>query len=75
MLSLMTFFPLLGMIVVFALPRDQHNLIRWTSVAATMVPLILGIVLYANFDRTTAAMQFVDCRYCSFWPLPRQTLP
>src|SRR5688572_27524529 len=59
-LSLMTFVPLAGMVAVLALPRKADNLVRWTSVVATGIPLILSIILYLNFDRTTAGMQFVE---------------
>ncbi|MBI1860217.1 MAG: NADH-quinone oxidoreductase subunit M [Deltaproteobacteria bacterium] len=60
MLSWMTFIPLLGAAVVLTLPRQQHNLIRLVSVVATAIPLVLGVVLFLRFDRTTAAMQFVE---------------
>jgi len=60
MLSWMIFFPLLGMVVVLALPRDRPNLVRWVSVVATSVPLAISIWLYMSFDRGTAAMQFVE---------------
>jgi len=60
MLSLMTFIPLVGMVIVFAIPRTQTTLIRWVSVLATFLPLLIGIKLYMDFDRTTSAMQFVE---------------
>ena len=59
-LSYMVFIPLAGMLVVLCLPSDRHDLIRWVSAAATVPPLLLGIWLYANFDTTTTAMQFVE---------------
>lgn len=60
MLSLITFIPLLGMGIVLLLPREKHNLIRWTSVVSTGIPLLLGIVLYLNFDRSSAGIQFAE---------------
>lgn len=60
MLSLMTFVPLIGMAIVLALPRKAHNLIRWTSVVATAIPLALGVMLYLQFDRSSSAIQFVE---------------
>lgn len=60
MLSLMTFIPLVGMIVVLMLPRNQPALVRWTSVVATGIPLVLGIILFMNFDRANAGVQFVE---------------
>ena len=60
MLSLMTFFPLLGAAVVLMLPEGKHRWIRFTSLIATLVPLVIGAVLFVSFDRSTAAIQFVE---------------
>src|SRR3989338_3425061 len=60
MLSWMTFIPLIGMVVILLLPRQQHALVRWVSVVATGIPLLLGVFLFLKFDRTTAAIQFVE---------------
>src|SRR3989442_401401 len=59
-LSWMTFFPVAGMVVVLLLPHDRHSLIRWVSALATLPPLLLAIWLYANFDRTSSGLQFVE---------------
>ena len=59
-LTYMTFIPLLGAAIVLCLPRDAHALIKWVSVAATVPPLLLAIVLFLKFDRTTAGFQFVQ---------------
>jgi NADH-quinone oxidoreductase subunit M len=59
-LTYMTFIPLAGMFVVLALPRDRHELIRRTALAFTIPPLLMALWLFANFDRTTTAMQFVE---------------
>jgi len=48
------------MVLVLMLPKNQHHLIRWTSVIFTAVPLVLGILLYAAFDRSVPGMQFVE---------------
>ena len=60
MLTYMTFIPLAGMFVILALPRDRDELIRWTALAFTIPPLLMAISLYANFDRTTTAMQYME---------------
>lgn len=60
MLSLMTFFPLVGMAVVLALPRNKPNWIRWTALVTSLVPFALSLELFCKFDRTTAAIQFVE---------------
>ena len=59
-LTYMTFFPLLGALVVLCLPSDAHRLIKWVSVAATVPPLLLAIWLFRNFDRTAAGFQFMQ---------------
>jgi NADH-quinone oxidoreductase subunit M len=59
-LSWITFFPLIGMVVVLALPKERLNLIRWTAAAAAAVPLLLAIWIFANFDRGAATMQFME---------------
>lgn len=59
-LSVMTYIPLLGMIIILALPRNNPNLVRWVAVGVTAIPLALGVYLYLNFDRGTASMQFVE---------------
>jgi NADH-quinone oxidoreductase subunit M len=59
-LSWITFFPIIGMVVVLFLPRERPNLVRWTSAIASAIPLVLSIWLFANFDRTSTLPQFVE---------------
>jgi NADH-quinone oxidoreductase subunit M len=65
-LSWMTFLPILGMVAVLMLPKEQRNAIRWTSLAVTVVQLVLAVLIFARFDRGLAgvtsqtAMQFVE---------------
>ena len=59
-LTYMTFIPIAGAVIVLCLPRDAHDLIRWTAAAATVPPLLLAIWLFVNFDRTQAGFQFVE---------------
>ncbi len=60
MLSLMTFIPFIGMILILCLPKGKDSLVRYTAVVFTLLPLLLGIKLFLEFDRTTASMQFVE---------------
>ena len=59
-LTWMTFIPLLGAAVVLALPGNRPSWIRWTSVVATGIPLGLGVMLFLDFDRSNAGIQFVE---------------
>src|SRR6185369_15402446 len=57
-LTYMTFIPLLGAVAILCLPRDRHDLIRYTAVAATIPPLLMAAWLFVNFDRATPGFQF-----------------
>ncbi|MDO8461451.1 MAG: hypothetical protein Q7S98_01180, partial [Deltaproteobacteria bacterium] len=62
-LSLMTFFPVLGALLIPLLPKDKPNWARWTALVATLPPLFLAAKLFYLFDRTQAAFQFVEGPY------------
>jgi NADH-quinone oxidoreductase subunit M len=59
-LSLMTYLPLAGMVVIALLPKESKNGIRWTALAFTVANLLISFWIPANFDSTTAEMQFVE---------------
>src|SRR5512139_3115354 len=57
-LSYMTFIPLLGAGIILCLPRDGHQLIKWTALVATIPPLLLAVWLFVHFDRSMPGFQF-----------------
>ncbi len=65
-LSWMTFLPILGMVVVLLLPKEQRDAIRWTSLAVTVIQVVLAVLIFYRFDRglagvtSQAGMQFVE---------------
>jgi NADH-quinone oxidoreductase subunit M len=59
-LTLMTFVPLVGMLVILMLPGGNKRLIQGAAVVATAIPLVLAFVLYGQFDRAHPGMQFVQ---------------
>lgn len=65
-LTWITFLPVAGMVLVLLIPKEQRDAIRWTSLAITVVQVILSLVIFAKFDRgmaginTEAGMQFVE---------------
>lgn len=59
-LSLMIAIPLLGMLVVLCLPSAAHTLIRWVAAVTTLPPLWIAGWLFADFDRSASAMQYVE---------------
>jgi NADH-quinone oxidoreductase subunit M len=59
-LTIITFAPVLGMILVTLIPKERVNAIRWTALIATLPSLIGAVKIFFDFDRTTAAMQMVE---------------
>src|SRR5437867_2657191 len=50
LLILLTLLPLLGMAAVLILPKSAIGTIRWTSLAITVVQLIIAAVLWGMFN-------------------------
>jgi NADH-quinone oxidoreductase subunit M len=59
-LTLITFVPLIGMVLILICPASLKAAYRWIAVAATVPQLIIAGWLYANFNTSTTAMQFVE---------------
>ncbi|MFT7670872.1 MAG: NADH-quinone oxidoreductase subunit M [Planctomycetota bacterium] len=55
LLSLITFIPLIGMLVIICLPKQAVSLIKGVSLVATGIPLILATQLYFAYDPATGA--------------------
>ena len=60
MLSLITFIPLAGALLILAIPKDKTRAVQITALAAGAVSFLLSIGLFVAFDRTTSGMQFVE---------------
>jgi NADH-quinone oxidoreductase subunit M len=56
LLSLITFLPLLGGIVILLLPREQANLIRWTALGVAWANLMLILGLMLSYSQTSLAI-------------------
>ena len=59
-LTLLTFLPLLGAVAVALLPTTNAAVLRGLTVAVTAVVAVLGVVVFANFDGSSAAAQYVE---------------
>ncbi len=59
-LSWMIFTPLIGMAVIMFLPKDNHRAVRGVTMAATIIPLILSLMMLASYNPSTADFQFVE---------------
>jgi NADH-quinone oxidoreductase subunit M len=61
LLSLAIWTPIFLGVVLLALGRDdQARVVRWFALVGAIVSLLLTLPLYAGFDASTAAMQFVE---------------
>ncbi len=66
LLTLITFLPLAGGVVILVMPRDRQTIIRWIALVATLAPLALSVLLYAGFNDAAAGfsastgIQFVE---------------
>jgi NADH-quinone oxidoreductase subunit M len=65
-LTWITFLPILGMIIVLALPKRSDEAMKWTAAAATLAQVVLSALIYFRFDKsmlginTMDGMQFVE---------------
>lgn len=60
LLTLLTFLPLFGAILLIAMPTKNDSVLRWTTVAITGIVAVLGIVVFTGFDGTSGDAQYVE---------------
>ncbi|MFQ6112496.1 MAG: NuoM family protein [bacterium] len=59
-LTLITFLPIVGVLLILLVPRTNKNLIRIVAAVFTGLQVILAIWIYMNFDRGSTNFQFVE---------------
>jgi NADH-quinone oxidoreductase subunit M len=59
-LTLITFIPLVGAIVVALIPGNREREIKWFSTILSLVPLALSIVAWAVYTQTAGGMQLME---------------
>ncbi len=59
-LTLITFTPLLGAIVVALIPGDREREIKWFSTILSLVPLALSTIAWAVYAQSAGGMQFME---------------
>ncbi len=57
-LTLVTFFPLFGVLLLLLVPRERHDSIKSISLIIAFVTMLLSFFLYAMFDPLAHGMQF-----------------
>ena len=59
LLSLVAFFPILGVLVILLLPGGRPNPIRWTAVVAAAITFLLSLAMLARFQPGDPNLQLV----------------
>lgn len=73
-LVLMTFFPLVGVLVLVFLAPQQKNAMRWTAMAASLVTFVLSLWVLVLFDPTKADNLLVQQSWFRLAGVPIQFL-
>jgi NADH-quinone oxidoreductase subunit M len=63
LLSLVTFLPLVGALIILSVRGDEATVAsnaRWTALWASLITFVLSLVLWFRFDPTTPDFQFVE---------------
>ena len=58
-LTLLTFFPLLGVLVLLFIPSDKKNALRWTALGATLITFFISLWVLKQFNPTNVRLQLV----------------
>src|ERR1019366_6716690 len=59
-LSIVTFLPLLGAVVIAFLGRDKASSIRWVALFFSLLTFMITVCLYTRFDPHRGGMQFTE---------------
>jgi NADH-quinone oxidoreductase subunit M len=65
-LSWITFLPIIGMILVLFIPKENQKAMKWIAVGATFLQLVLAVMIYFHFNKgslginTQEGMQLVE---------------
>ncbi len=57
-LTVATFLPLVGALLILSMRSDR--LARWVALVTTLATLLVSVPLYAGFDKSSGALQFVE---------------
>lgn len=58
-LSLVTFFPLLGILIILFLKEEQKKLIRWIAFLTSLINFGISLAILAQFNPTNPGLQLV----------------
>src|SRR5574338_920194 len=58
-LTLLTFFPLLGMLALLFIPSDRKDLLRWTALGTSLVTFLISLWVLSMFKASNPDLQLV----------------
>jgi NADH-quinone oxidoreductase subunit M len=61
-LTLLTFFPLLGVLVILFLNAEQKNAIRWVAMATSLITFAISLWVFSMFDSSNPNLQ-LEAKY------------
>jgi NADH-quinone oxidoreductase subunit M len=56
-LTLLTFFPLVGIVILLFIPSERKNTLRWVTLGTTLVTFLLSLWVLRMFDPNNADLQ------------------
>lgn len=60
LLSLILWFPLIGIFIIFFTPREKENAIKIITLITAFIDFLLSLILLLNFDYTNPSFQFIE---------------
>jgi len=60
LLTLLTFFPLVGVLILLFIPGERKSALRWTALSTSLVPLALSLGVLGKFDASNVNLQMVE---------------
>jgi NADH-quinone oxidoreductase subunit M len=61
-LSIVTFLPLVGAVIIGCLNRDAKGNARWIALWTTTITFLISLLIWINFDNMSGGFQFVEER-------------
>jgi len=60
LLTLLTFFPLVGILILFFIPSEKKSALRWTALSTSLVPFALSLAVLGKFHAADVNLQLVE---------------
>jgi NADH-quinone oxidoreductase subunit M len=58
-LTLVTFFPIVGVLVVLLIPRERTSTVRWAALITSLITFAISLLMLSQFDASEADLQLV----------------